>query len=125
LVVLVGAIKLHLVVEKPAGSEMDLSETPIILKVLGESLNFLENSKGLLVSTPEPLHLSLCEASIDPLPVALLSPGKTIETIDDRRAVAQCLGGGEPSCRAPRRPQQMFKCLLVISSLLVVMAEDL
>jgi hypothetical protein len=103
---------------------VDSSKPLVILKVFGEVLDFLKNAEGFLVSTPEPQHLRLCESNIDSLPVTLLGPGKTIETIVDRRAVARCLGRGEPSRGAPRRPQQVFKCLLVIPSLLVVMTED-
>ena len=120
-----GTIKFHLIVEKPAGCEVNFSEVFIIEHALGDALDFLQDLKGLLISAPEPQHLCLGETNVDPLPLALLSPGKTVKTIDDRGAVTQRLGRGEPSCRPPRRPQQVFKRLLIISRLLVVMTEDL
>jgi hypothetical protein len=125
LVVVEGTIEFQLIVDKPPRSEVDMGESFVIVKTLGDGLGLLQPAKGLLVSSPEPQHLSLSEENVDPLPLALLSLGKSIETIDDRGAVIQRFGRGEPSRRPSRSPQQVFKRLLIISGLSVVMTEDL
>src|SRR5262249_37396981 len=106
-------------------SEMDIRQSFLVVETLGDVLYFLQTAKGLLVSALHPQHLCLHDASVDPLPFSLVSLGKTVQTIDDRGAVAQSLGRGEPSCGPLRRPQQILKRLLIISRLLVVMTENL
>src|SRR5215470_10713124 len=104
---------------------MDIRQPFLIVETLGDVLYFLQATKGLLVSAVHPQHLCLDEANVDPLPFSLVSLGKTVQTFDDRGAVAQRLRRGEPSCGPSRRPQQILKRLLIISRLLVVMTEDL
>src|ERR1700730_2318104 len=105
LLVTEGAIELQLIVEKPTRSEVDVGESFFIVKTLGDGLGLLQAAEGLLVSALDPQHLCLGEADVDPLPLALVSLGKTIQTIDDRGAIPQRLGRGEPSCRPSHRPQ--------------------
>src|SRR5215467_13861704 len=108
------AVEVHLIVKKPARSEMDIRQAFLVVETLGDVLYFLQTAKGLLVSALHPQHLCLHDASVDPLPFSLVSLGKTVQTIDDRGAVAQSLGRGEPSCGPLRRQQQILKRLLII-----------
>ena len=41
-----GAIEFQLIVENPAGCEMDRGEPLIIVEALGDGLNFLQDPKG-------------------------------------------------------------------------------
>ena len=99
LLVLEGAIEFQFIVEKPAEYEMNLSQPLVVAEPLGDRLDLFEYAKALLIPALHPHHLHLGEAEVDPLLLPLVGFRETIQAIDDRSAVSQRLGRGEPCCR--------------------------
>jgi hypothetical protein len=89
--VLEGAIELQLIVEQPAGCEMNLSQPLPVAKSPGDRLDLFEDAKALFVTGLQPYHLHFGEAEVDPLPLPLVRLRKTVQAFDNSGAVSQGL----------------------------------